>query len=433
MRVLVTGGYGLIGSACLARLHGAGHDVAASGRSIGTARRRFAYAQWIEADFSRLRDAEAWQALLNNIDAVVNCVGVLQNGLRDDVQRVQLAGTVALFDGCVRTGVKRVVHISAMGADAAGPSSFSRTKAAAEAHLRTLALDWVILRPALVLGPAVYGGTAMLRGIAAWPLVVPVIQADARVQVVSLDDVAETVARLLLPAAPGKVSWDVAHRQVHTLSDIVTAIRGWLGFTPRRVLRLPDAVAKAVGFSADALGWLGWRSPARSTSLAQLTTGVVGDPEPWVAATGIQPKSLDQILAARPANVQDRWFARLYLLKPFAIFILAVASFTTSALQFVSAWKNAAAMPSGVPFTAWAVYMLPALIGGGLALLVGFGLIVRSTARLALIMLLVLTLLHAADDVMSAWHFEFFPFGVLAYEVPIVLAMLLTLAILDER
>jgi uncharacterized membrane protein len=160
---------------------------------------------------------------------------------------------------------------------------------------------------------------------------------------------------------------------------------------------------------------------------------VVGDPEPWVAATGIQPKSLDQILAARPANVQDRWFARLYLLKPFAIFILAVASFTTSALQFVSAWKNAAAMPSGVPFTAWAVYMLPALIGGGLALLVGFGLIVRSTARLALITLLILTLLHAADDVMSAWHFEFFPFGVLAYEVPIVLAMLLTLAILDER
>jgi len=89
--------------------------------------------------------------------------------LRDDVRRVQLDGTKALFDGCVRAGVKRVIHISAIGAEPDGPSAFSRSKAAAEAYLKELPLDWVILRPALVLGPAVYGGTAMLRGIAAFP------------------------------------------------------------------------------------------------------------------------------------------------------------------------------------------------------------------------------------------------------------------------
>ena len=111
----------------------------------------------------------AWQPLLHGIDAVVNCVGVLQDGLRDDVQRVQLDGTRALFDGCVRAGVKRVIHISAIGAEPDGPSAFSRSKAGAEAYLKELALDWVILRPALVLAPAVYGGTAMLRGIAAFP------------------------------------------------------------------------------------------------------------------------------------------------------------------------------------------------------------------------------------------------------------------------
>ena len=70
---------------------------------------------------------------------------------------------------------------------------------------------------------------------------------------------------------------------------------------------------------ADALGWLGWRSPARSTALAQLAAGVVGEPSPWIAATGIKPQSLDDILAAHPAGVQERWFARLYLLKPLAI------------------------------------------------------------------------------------------------------------------
>ncbi len=433
MRVLVTGAYGLIGSACLAGLHAAGHDVVGAGRSIGAARRRLPYAHWVEADFLRLQNAENWQPLLANIDAVVNCVGVLQDGWRDDVQRIQQAGTVALFDGCVSAGVRRVVHISALAAEAGGPSRFSRTKAAAEAHLRTLAIDWVILRPALVLGSGVYGGTAMLRGIAAFPFVVPVTHADARIQVVSLDDFAETVVRAVPPAAPARVSWDVAHPQVHRLADIVTAIRGWLGFPPRRLLRLPDAVAKAIGFAADTIGWLGWRSPARGTAFAQLAAGVVGDPAPWVATTGIEPKSLDQLLAARPASVQDRWFARLYLLKPLAILALVIATFATAALQFASAWKLVGAFPASVPSVVLAVYLVPALISGGVALVLGCGLAFRATARLALIALILLTLLHGVDNAWTAWHFDFFPYGVLTNEIPVVLAMLMTLAILDDR
>ena len=70
---------------------------------------------------------------------------------------------------------------------------------------------------------------------------------------------------------------------------------------------------------AEWAGLLGWRSPARATALAQLSAGVVGDPSPWTSATGIKPRSLDAILAERPASVQDRWFARLYWLKPVAI------------------------------------------------------------------------------------------------------------------
>src|SRR5262249_22814001 len=241
MRVLVAGAYGLIGAACLARLHAARHDVVAAGRSLRSARRGLPYAQWIATDFRKLTSAEAWQPLLQGIDAVVNCVGVLQDGLRDDVQRAQLDGATALFDGCVRAGVKRIIHISAIGAEPDGPSAFSRSKAAAEAYLQELPLDWVIVRPALVLGPAVYGGTARLRGMAAFPVVVPVVRAEARLQVIGLDDLAETVSRALSPDAAAKTVWDVAHPQVHRLADIVIAIRFWLGFPPRRVLALPDA------------------------------------------------------------------------------------------------------------------------------------------------------------------------------------------------
>src|SRR5262249_16296090 len=95
---------------------------------------------------------------------------------------------------------------------------------------------------------------------------------------------------------------------------------------------LPKAAAKLVSTVADALGWLGWRSPARTTAFAQLSAGVIGDPAPWLAGTGIVPKTLAEILADAPAGVQERWFARLYLLKPLAIAALALFWIVTGAL-----------------------------------------------------------------------------------------------------
>jgi uncharacterized protein YbjT (DUF2867 family) len=432
MRVLVIGAYGLIGAACLARLHGAGHDLVAAGRSIVCARRRFPYAQWIEADFRRLADAQAWIPLLTGIEAVVNCVGVLQDSSRDRVEHVQFSGTVALFDACVRTGVNRVVHISAIGADSVGPSAFARTKAAADTYLQSLALDWLILRPALVFAPAAYGGTAMLRAIAACPGRVPVIRAEARIQVIGIDDLTETVVWALSPGAPGKVTWDVAHPQVHSLAAIVTALRGWLGFARRPVLRLPDAIGKVVAVVADAVGWLGWRSPARTTSFAQLDASVVGDPGAWMAATGIQPQSLEQLFAARPADVQERWFARLYLLKPLAVVGLAVTAIGIGFAEFTSLWKIAAGLYEISP-ALFSLGLLPNLIFSAIAIVAGLGLLVRASARIALITLIVLTLVHSAHYGLAFWHSGLVPIDIISVGLPVLLTTLFTLAILDER
>ena len=107
MRVLVTGAYGLIGAACLARLYRDGHEVTGAGRAIRQAERRAPYAKWIAADYRKLTLAGDWLALLEGFDAVVNCVGVLQDGMRDDVQKIHGAATSALFAACERAGIKR--------------------------------------------------------------------------------------------------------------------------------------------------------------------------------------------------------------------------------------------------------------------------------------------------------------------------------------
>ena len=139
--------------------------------SVAEARRRFPYALWVEADFARLTSAEAWRPLLEGIDAVVNCAGVLQDGARDDT-RSFMSRRPARCSTPVRRRASAASSISRRSAPSAqARPRFSRTKAQSEAYLAQLDLDGVILRPALVLAPAAYGGTAMLRGLAGLPWV----------------------------------------------------------------------------------------------------------------------------------------------------------------------------------------------------------------------------------------------------------------------
>ena len=431
MRVLVTGAYGLIGSAVLARLGREGHELVGAGRSV-EARRRFPYARWIEADFARLTGAAAWLPLLAGIDAVVNCVGVLQDGARDDLHRVHVEGTCALFDACRQAGLRRVVHVSALGAAPDGPTAFSRTKAAADGHLAQLDLDWVILRPGLVLAAAAYGGSAMLRGLAGLPMVTPVIAADSRVQIVSVDDVAETVALCLKPGAPARVTFDLAHPQALTLGEIVVATRRALGFSPRPLLRLPLAAGTAVGLFADVLGWLGWRSPARSTAIAQLAHGVVGDPSAWMAATGIKPKTLDDILAAAPAGVQERWFARLYFLKPLAIVALALFWIATGMVALGPGRAAAMAHLDAAGFTPPFAEALR-VAGSIFDILLGVFLLARRLARPVLITMLAVTPIYLIVGTATAPQLWVDPLGPFLKIIPMLVATMFTLAILDER
>lgn len=429
MRVLVTGAYGLIGSAILARLHRDGHELIAAGRSIEAARRQFPYARWTVADFSRLKTADAWRPLLSNIDAVVNCVGVLQDGARDNVQAVQVEGTCALFDACVVAGVRRVVHISAIGAAADAPTAFARTKAKADAHLASLDLNWVILRPSLVLAPAAYGGSAMLRGLAGLPWFTPTVA--SRLQVVSVDDVADTVALCVRRDAPRKATWELAHPKIHDIGDIVAALRAWHGFMPRPRLQLTVAQG-VIAMFAEWAGMLGWRSPARATTLAQLSASVIGDPSAWTNATGITPRSLDTILAERPAGVQDRWFARLYWLKPLAILALA------------GLWIATGVIALGPGRGAGMSYLTKAGLGAGAAefwlvagslvdIALGFAVLVRRFTRRALQLMLIVSAGYLLIGTITAPEVWSDPLGPFTKIIPVLLATAFTLAIFDDR
>jgi len=167
VRIVVVGATGLIGAAVTARLLAEGHELVAIGRRVGIERDRL---RWVAADMRALQRADDWVVHLREADAVVNCAGVLQDSGHDSTAAVHWRGPAALFAACARAAIKRVVHVSAIGVDREAPTAFSRTKAQGDAVLMASGLDWVVLRPSVVVGRAAYGGSALFRGLAALPV-----------------------------------------------------------------------------------------------------------------------------------------------------------------------------------------------------------------------------------------------------------------------
>lgn len=429
MTVLVLGASGLIGSYLAARLERDGRRVIAAGRDLRRLERRFP-GRAVRIDLAAATP-EDWGEALAGVEAVVNCAGALQDSLGDDLRAVHATGVEALLAGCRTAGVKRYLHISAAGLAAERTTGFNRTKLAGEAAVAATGLDWIILRPGLVLAPAAYGGSALLRALAAFPLAIPAVWADREVQVIGMDDLATAVAAALEPGAATGVVVDVLHAERIALADLLKRLRGWLGFAPAPVLAVPPVAARAAARVADGLGWLGWRSPMRSASLEQLRMGVTGDGAASERVLGVAPRPLDAVLAAAPAGVQERWFARLYLLKPVVLGALAafwVSSGVIGLLSFEAA--RAVLTEAGAP----AGFSGMAVLGGSLAdLALGLAVLVRPWARGALWGMIGLSLAYLAGASLVRPDLWLEPLGPLVKTIPAMVLALMALAVLDDR
>jgi uncharacterized protein YbjT (DUF2867 family) len=184
LRILVVGASGFIGSVVCARLAADGHEVVGVSRGMKPA--GLTAVRHVRMDMSKAIEPEDWFAALHGVDAAVNCAGVLQDSPGESTRGVHSQGATSLFAACERRGVRRVVHISAIGVNRAS-SGFSETKRAGDAALIASNLDWFILRPSVVIGRAAYGGSALLRGLATLPIL-PVIDGIGSLQLVHLDE-----------------------------------------------------------------------------------------------------------------------------------------------------------------------------------------------------------------------------------------------------
>lgn len=429
MRILVVGATGLIGAAVVAKLHEAGHEVVPVVRSVPAAA-RLPVGDPIVIDLAEATTPEAWRGALRGVDAIVYAAGTLQDGPGESTRGVHETGAAALFRAAAASGVRRVVHLSAIGVDRGTPTAFSETKLAGDRALTALDLDWVVLRPSVVVGRQAFGGSALFRGLAALPIL-PEIGGGGPLQIVQLDDLVATILFFLRPEAPSRVALEIAGPERLSMTEVVQAYRRWLGWGRARVVRMPRIAAGLLYRLGDLVGRLGWRPPIRSTAEVEIRRGAVGDPEPGTRLTGIAPQSLGAALAATPSSVQERWFARLYFLKPLMLGVFSLFWIGTGIISLGPGWEiGVAYMREGGA----GALSGPSVIGGALAdIAIGIGIAVRRTTRLALTAAIAITVFYILAGTAILPRLWADPLGPMWKIWPILAFNVACLAILEDR
>jgi uncharacterized protein YbjT (DUF2867 family) len=435
-KILVFGASGLIGRFVTDDLRARGFDV------VGVAR-RFSPSQNTDSLDLELpvmsMDSAALARLIadRGIDVVVNCLGVLQDGPGSDTAGVHRDFVERLLRAIRASGrAIRLVHISIPGTTDEDRTPFSQTKRQAERLIAVFGIPHAILRPGFVIAPSAYGGSAMLRALAALPVDLPVAESAVPFQTVAVEDIAATIAWLadrdVGEEATEAVSWDLMTPQPVTLGGVIDQFRARFGTAAMPRITLPGFLLDLGAKSGDLASWLGWMPPMRTTAIAELRRGVRGDPEGWMLATGIVPKTLAQAAGQHSATIQDKWFARLFLIKALVIASLAVFWIASGFIALVISYDAAAGILRSHGFP-------PALVGpftvGASLMDMAIGILIafRRTSAVGLIAGIVASLGYMLGTAVLTPDLWIEPLGALVKTGPAIVLMLVALLTLDNR
>jgi uncharacterized protein YbjT (DUF2867 family) len=277
MRILITGAGGFIGQRLVRALQAAGHSVVAATRQ--------------DADFTRDLDAAAWQPKLADVDAVINAVGILREHGQQMFERVHVRAPQALFAACATAGIKRVIQISALGADR-GTSGYFRSKQRADEYLAHLPLDWIIVQPSLVFG---IGGTSarLFTMLASMPIVPLPGRGGQQVQPIHIEDLVLAITQLVCRD-------DFVHRRIAlvgpealSLREFLARLRHALELPPARFLSIPLTLMQAIATVSQ----LSSRSLLDHESLAMLEAGNTADPSDTHELLARAPRPVERFIA----------------------------------------------------------------------------------------------------------------------------------------
>ncbi|WP_306391241.1 complex I NDUFA9 subunit family protein [Telluria beijingensis] len=246
LNVVLISGTGFIGQHLAARLSDDGVGVLAPVRHFESAK-QLTMLPGVDVDVANIHDDAVLRKLLAGRDAVINLVGVLHGGhgrpYGEGFRHLHVELPRRIAAACADAGVPRYLHMSALGASAASPSMYGRSKADGELAARSQpAVAATIFRPSVVFGPGDHFLTMFARLQRHLPLV-PLAASRARFQPVYVGDVAAAFSIVLARPDTRGATIELGGPTVHTLGELVR-LAGRFAGRERRVLGLPDWAAR---------------------------------------------------------------------------------------------------------------------------------------------------------------------------------------------
>lgn len=298
--VTIFGGSGFVGRYIARRMARAGWRVRVAVRRPNEALfvRTYGTPGQVEPVACNIRDDASVRAALAGADAAVNCVGILVEEGRNRFDAVQADGAGRIARLAAAAGVGRMVHVSAIGADAASDSAYARSKAAGEAAVLEAFPHAVILRPSVIFGAEdqFFNSFAAMTRLSPF---LPITGAATRFQPVYVDDVAAAAECALSgQAAPGV--YELGGPQVARFDALMEMM---LRHIRRRriVIALPQPIARLMAtvldaISAATLGLFVNRILTRDQLVNLGRDNIVTDQVRGFADLGIAPTALDAVL-----------------------------------------------------------------------------------------------------------------------------------------
>jgi NADH dehydrogenase len=286
--VFVTGATGFVGRAVVHALRAEGYLVRCLVRR-GSERdlKGLGAIERVEGDVLSRHGLEEDMA---GCQAVVHLVGIIQEHPTRGVtfENVHVQGTRNVVNAAVGAGVRRFVHMSALGTRPGARARYHRTKWAAEEAVRGSGLSWTIFRPSIIYGRGDGLVTMLARMVRRMP-VVPVIGAGRnRLQPVPVEHVAEGFARALAMPLAEKQTYDVAGPDTVTMVQLLDLIGAALGRRRVRKLHLPLELMRPLARAFHTVPGF----PVTPDQLLMLEEDNAGDPSAFYATFGIEPMPL---------------------------------------------------------------------------------------------------------------------------------------------
>lgn len=295
--VTVFGGSGFVGNQAVRQLARAGWRVRVAVRnpSLGYRMRLLGDVGQIDVVQANVRDAESVRRALEGATASVNLVGVLYETGRQKFQAVHVDGARAVAEAAVAAGVTRLVQMSALGADSAGFSAYSRSKAEGEAAVRAVRSDAVILRPSVVFGPEdkFFNKFATMASFS--PALPLIGGGQTRFQPVFVGDVGKAIARAVNDSEAAGQTYELGGPAEFTFRQLMEMM---LEETQQRrlLLPMPFGVAGLLGGLGDLIAGI-VPPPVTSDQVKSLQADNIPSGQyPGLTALGITPTTLEAVL-----------------------------------------------------------------------------------------------------------------------------------------